>query len=87
MSGLPEGRRWGTAKSHWVDGFAGGSTVAWCPGSVLIVTGVTNTAGTDAGGQRDGDNDGPPTGATSKAGRDGSITATGSGPTGNASGG
>ena len=27
---------------------------------------------------------GPPTGDTSKAGRDGSITATGNGPTGNA---
>ena len=81
-----KGGDWGTPKSHCVNGFAGGRTVAWRSGSVLIVTGATNTAGTDAGGKRAGNNGVPPTGATSKAGRDVSITATGSGPTGNASG-
>ena len=73
-------------KSHCVNGFAGGPTVAWRSGSVLIATGATNTAGTDAGGKRVGDSGGPPTGGTSKAGRDASITATASGPTGRASG-
>ena len=38
----------------------------------------------DRGHQYCGANGGPPTGGTSKAGRDGSITATGNGPTGNA---
>ena len=50
----------------------------------VIVTGGTNTAASAAGGKRGGNNGGPPTGGTSKAGRDGSITATGNGPTGNA---
>ena len=53
-------------------------------GSVVIVTGGTNTAASAAGGKRGGNNGGPPTGDTSKAGRDGSITATGNGPTGTA---
>ena len=34
--------------------------------------------------KRGGANGGPPTGGTSKVGKDGSITATGNGPTGNA---
>ena len=40
----PEGRRWGPAKRHCVNGFAGGPTVARCFGSVVIVTGATDTA-------------------------------------------
>ena len=83
----PEGRRWGPAKSHCVNGFAGGPTVAWCSGSVVIVTGATNTAATAADGKRNGANGGPPTGDTSKAGRDCSITATGNGPIGSAAAG
>ena len=62
----------------------GGPTVAWCSGSTVIVTGATDTAASAAGGKRGGNNGGPPTGGTSKAGRDGSITATGNGSTGNA---
>ena len=80
----PEGRGWGPAKSPCGGGSAGGPAVAWCSGSVVIVTGGTNTAASAAGGKRGGNNGGPPTGGTSKAGRDGSITATGNGPTGNA---
>ena len=80
----PEGRGWGAAKSPYGGGSAGGPAVAWCSGSVVIVTGGTNTAASAAGGKRGGANGGPPTGDTSKAGRDGSITATGNGPTGNA---
>ena len=80
----PEGRAWGPAKSPYGGGSAGGPAVAWCSGSVVIVTGGTNTAASAAGGKRGGNNGGPPTGGTSKAGRDGSITATGNGPTGNA---
>ena len=79
----PEGRRWGPAKSHCVNGFAGGPIVAWCSGSAVIVTGATNTAASDADRKRDVGNFGLPTGDTSKAGRDDSITATGNGPTGN----
>ena len=48
LSGPPERPRWGPPKSHCVNGFAGGRTVAGCSGSVLIVTGATNTAGTGA---------------------------------------
>ena len=62
----------------------GGPAVAWCSGSVVIVTGGTNTAASAAGGKRGGANGGPPTGDTSKAGRDGSITATAIGNTGTA---
>ena len=80
----PEGRGWGPAKSPYGGGSAGGPAVAWCSGSVVIVTGGTNTAASAAGGKRGGANGGPPTGGTSKAGRAGSITATGNGPTGNA---
>ena len=80
----PEGREWGPAKSPYGGGSAGGPAVAWCSGSVVIVTGGTNTAASAAGGKRGGANGGPPTGGTSKAGRDGSITATGNGPTENA---
>ena len=79
-----KGGDWGTPKSHCVNGSAGGPAVAWCSGSAVIVTGGTNTAASAAGGKRGGANGGPPTGGTSKAGRDGSITATGNGPTGNA---
>ena len=75
----PEGRRWEPAKSHCADGFAGGPTVARCSGSAVIETGATDTAATDAARKRDGNNGGPLTGDTSKAGRDGSITATGDG--------
>ena len=56
--------------------FCRGPAVAWCSGSAVIVTGATNTAASAAGGKRGGNNGGPPTGGTSKAGRDGSITAT-----------
>ena len=80
----PEGRAWGPAKIPCGGGSAGGPAVAWCSGSAVIVTGGTNTAASAAGGKRGGANGGPPTGGTSKAGRDGSITATGNGPTGNA---
>ena len=80
----PEGRAWGPAKSLCGGGSAGGPAVAWCSGSVVIVTGGTNTAASAAGGKRGGANGGPPTGGTSKVGKDGSITATGNGPTGNA---
>ena len=58
--------------------------MAWCSGSAVIVTGATNTVATDADRKRGGNNGGPPTGDISKAGGDGSITATGNGPTGNA---
>ena len=75
----PQGWRWGPAKSHCVNGFAGGPTVAWCSGFAVIVTGATDTAASAAGKKRGGNNGGPPTGGTSKAGRDGSITATGDG--------
>ena len=80
----PEGRGRGPAKSYCVNGFAGAAAVARCSGSAVIVTGDTNTAASAAGGKRGGNNGGPPTGDTSKAGRDGSITATGNGPTGTA---
>ena len=80
----PEGRGWGPAKSPCGNGSAGGPAVARCSGSVVIVTGDTNTAASAAGGKRGGNNGGTPTGGTSKAGKDGSITATGNGPTGTA---
>ena len=76
------GRR--AAKIPCVNGFAGGAAVARCSGSAVIVTAAINTAARDAGGKRGGNNGGTPTSGTSKAGRDGSITATGNGPTGNA---
>ena len=78
----PEGRGWGPAKSHCVNGFAGGPAVVWCFGSAVIVTGATDTAASAAGGKRGGNNGGPPTGGTSKARRAGSITGTGNGSTG-----
>ena len=77
----PEGLGRRPAKSPYGGGSAGGPAVAWCSGSAVIVTGGTNTAASAAGGKRGGNNGGPPTGDTSKAGRDGSITATGNGPT------
>ena len=80
----PEGRGWGPAKSPCGGGSAEGPAVAWCSGSVVIVTGGTNTAASAVGGKRGGNNGGTPTGGTSKVGKDGSITATGNGPTGNA---
>ena len=64
----PEGRGWGPAKSPCGGGSAVGPAVAWCSGSVVIVTGGTNTAASAAGGKRGGANGGPPTGGTSKAG-------------------
>ena len=45
----PEGRGWGAAKSPYGGGSAGGPAVAWCSGSVVIVTGGTNTAASAAG--------------------------------------
>ena len=80
----PQGRGWRPANSPYGGGSAGGPAVAWCSGFVVIVTGGTNTAASAAGGKRGGNNGGTPTGGTSKAGRDGSITATGNGPTGTA---
>ena len=74
----------GTGEEPLRRGSAGGPAVAWCSGSVVIVTGGTNTAASAAGGKRGGNNGGTPTGGTSKVGKDGSITATGNGPTGNA---
>ena len=82
----PEGLGRRPAKSRYVNGSAGGPAVAWCSGSVVIVTAAINTAASDAGGKRGGNNGGTPTGGTSKAGKDGSITATGNGPIGGAAG-
>ena len=64
--------------------FCRGADCGVCSGSVVIVTGGTNTAASAAGGKRGGNNGGTPTGGTSKVGKDGSITATGNGPTGTA---
>ena len=41
----PEGRGWGPAKSPYGGGSAGGPAVAWCSGSVVIVTGGTKYCG------------------------------------------
>ena len=79
----PQGRGRGAAKSPCVNGFAGGPTVARCSGSAVIVTGATDTAASAADSKHGGNKGGVPTGDTSKAGRDGSITATGNGPTEN----
>ena len=80
----PQGRGGGPAKSSCVNGFAGGPAVARCSGFVVIATGATGIAASDAGEKPGGNNGGPPTGGTSKARKAGSITATGNGPTGNA---
>ena len=48
------------------------------------MTGATGIAGSDAGKKSGGNKGGTPTGGISKAGRGGSITATGNGSTGNA---
>ena len=48
-------------KSHCVNGFAGGPTVAGPSGSAVIVTGATNTAASDAGAQRSCNNTAPHT--------------------------
>ena len=82
-----QGRGWGPATNSYADGFAGVLAVARCSGSVAIATGATGIAGSDAGKKHSGNKGGTPTGGTSKARRDGSITATGSGTTGNAAGG
>ena len=79
----PQGRGRGPAKSSYADGFAVGPAVARCSGSAVIVTGATGTVATDAGKKHGGNKGGTPTGGTSKARRDGSITATGNGSTGN----
>ena len=42
-SGPPKTPPWGPMRNHCVNGFAGGSTVAGCSGSAVIVTGATNT--------------------------------------------
>ena len=80
----PQGRGRGPATSSYADGFAVGPAVAWCSGSAVIVTGATGIAGSDAGKKSGGNKGGPPTGGTSKARKDGSITRTGNGSTGNA---
>ena len=82
----PEGRGWGAAKIPCGGGSAGGPAVARCSGSAVIVTAAINTAARDAGGKRGGNNVATPTSGTSKAGKDGSITATGNGPIGGAAG-
>ena len=78
----PQGRGGGPAASSCAGGFAVGPAVAWCSGSAVIVTGATGIAGSDAGKKSGGNKGGTPTGGTSKAGRGGSITATGNGSTG-----
>ena len=83
----PQGRGGGSAKSSCVNGFAGGPAVARCSGFVVIATGATGTAASDAGEKPGGNKGGTPTGGTSKARKAGSITATGNGPTGNAAAG
>ena len=83
-SGPPETPPWGPMKNHCVNGFAGGSAVAGCSGSAVIVTGATNTAVSDAGRKRAGNKFGPPSVNTSEARRDGTITETGTGSTGHA---
>ena len=82
----PEGLGWGAAKSPCGGGSAVGPAVARRSGSAVIVTGAINTAASDAGGKRGGNNGGTPTGGTSKAGKDGSTTATGNEPIGGADG-
>ena len=83
----PQGRGGEPAKRSCADGFAGAPAVARCSGSAVIVTGATGTVATDAGKKHGGNKGGTPTGGTSKARRDGSITATGNGTTGNAAAG
>ena len=78
----PQGRGRGPATSSYADGFAVGPAVAWCSGSAVIVTGATGTAATDAGKKSAVNRGRTPGGSTSKAGRGGSITATGNGSTG-----
>ena len=73
-------------RNHCVNGFAGESAVAGCSGSAVIVTGATNTAVSAAGAKRAANKRGPPSVNTRKARRDGTITATGTGPTGHAAG-
>ena len=80
----PIGRGWGPERSSCAGEFAGVLAVARCSGSVVTVTGATGIAASDAGKKRVADRRVPPTGSTSKARRDGSITATTSEPTGNA---
>ena len=74
-SGPPKTPPWGPMRNHCVNGFAGGSTVAGCSGSAVIVTGATNTAVSAAGRERAGNKFGPPSGNTRKARRDGPIPA------------
>ena len=83
----PQGRGWGPAKSFCAGGFAGGPVVARCSGSVVIATGATGIAASDAGEKPGGNKGGMPTGGTSKARKAGSITATGNGTIGNAAAG
>ena len=80
----PQGRGRGPARGSCAAGIAGALAVAGCSGSVVIVTGATGTAASDAGKKHSGNKGGTPTGGTSKARRGGSITATGNGTTGNA---
>ena len=70
-------------KRFCADGFAGGPAVARCSGSAVIVTGATGIAASDAGKKPGGNKGGTPTGGTRKARKDGSITGTGNGSTGN----
>ena len=62
---------------------AEGRVAGRCFTSAVPATGATDTAANDAGRKHGGNRGGVPTGDTSKAGRDGSITVTGNGPTGN----
>ena len=78
----PEGRRWGPAKGHCVNGFAGVPAVVRCSGSAVIVTGATDTAGHTAGKKRGCDNGVVRTKNTRTARKEGSITGIGNGSTG-----
>ena len=68
----PIGRGWGPARNSCADGFAGVLAVARCSGSVVIVTGATGTAATDAGRKSAVNRGRTPGGSTSK-GREGRL--------------
>ena len=78
----PIGRVWGPARSSCAGGFAGVLAAGRRSGSAAIATGATGIAASDADKKSGGNKGGTPTGGTSKAGRGGSITATGNGSTG-----
>ena len=70
-------------KRSCADGFAGGPAVARCSGSAVIVTGATGIAVSAADEKPGGNNGVVRTKNTRKARKDGSITGTGNGSTGN----